>query len=158
MNAGQRKSQRMAAILITGGLPGFIIGWFHVPDCRPGFHDVTCLEAFAIPWMGLVLSLGLFIFLKRLLPKDREPLIISLFAAGSVSAYYWYRIPGLIGYGLFPGDGQLVNLTAVIPEYAALALQLTAVLFFLWWLVIRSKKPAVWAMRPPFVKNRRYEA
>lgn len=153
MSAGQRKSQRMAALLITGGLPGFIIGWFHVPDCRPGTPGVSCLYAFGIPWLGLGLSLVMFMVLKRSLAKKHEQLTISLFAAAAVSAYYWYRIPSLIGYGLFPGDGQLVNLTRVVPEYAVFILQLLAVSFFMWWLVWRMRKPAVWALRPPFVKN-----
>ena len=45
--------QKIFAIGITGGLPGFIWGWFHVPDAA-GLSNFSSLpEVYIMPWTGL---------------------------------------------------------------------------------------------------------
>ncbi len=147
----QRTTQTLATTLLTGGLPGFIWGWFHVPDCRGAADWRECLVAFGLPWLTLAVTLTVFVLLRKFLPKSRETLLVSVFAAASISCYYWYRIPSLVGYGLFPQDGLLVDLTQTLPLWSIVAAQVAAVAFFGWWLVLRNPEPSVWAVRPPFL-------
>jgi hypothetical protein len=150
-----RSLQDHANTLLTGGLPGFIWGWFHVPDCRSGGSLVECAKAFGLPWGTLVLTLGAFVLLRKFLPKDKKTLLTSLFAATSISCYYWYRIPALVGYGIFPQDGRLVDLSQTLPFWSVMAIQVIAVAFFGWWLLLRNAEQAVWAVRPPFLVKRK---
>jgi p-aminobenzoyl-glutamate transporter AbgT len=55
-----------------------------------------------------------------------------------------------VGYGLFPQDGLLVDLTQILPLWSIMAAQVVVVAFLGWWLVLRNPEPRVWAMRPPF--------
>lgn len=142
-----------ASTLLTGGLPGFIWGWFHVPDCREGGNLMDCAKAFGLPWGTLAITLAAFVLLRKFLPKNRETQLTSLFAAASISCYYWYRIPSLFGYGLFPGDGELVNLTQTLPLWSIMAAQVAAVAFFGYWLLFRNPEPSVWMARPPFERK-----
>jgi hypothetical protein len=98
----------------------------------------------------MLVTLAAFVLLRKYLPKDKTTVLTSLFAAASISCYYWYRIPSLVGYGLFPQDGRLVDLTQALPLWSILAVQVAAVAFFGWWLVLRNPAPSVWAFRPPF--------
>ncbi len=151
----QRNTQAVATTLLTGGLPGFIWGWFHVPDCRGAADWRECLVAFGLPWLTLAITLTAFVLLRKFLPKSRERLLVSVFAAASISCYYWYRIPSLVGYGLFPQDGLLVDLTQALPLWSVMAMQVVAVAFFGWWLVLRNPEPNVWAVRPPFLVKKK---
>lgn len=151
--ADLRRSHRIASTLLMGGLPGFIWGWFHVPDCRAGADWSDCLVAFGLPYLCLGISLSLFLLLRKLLSEKYNALIVSGFAAASVSFYYWYRIPALVGYGLFPGDGMLVDLKEALPFWTVMIVQIAVVGFFVWWLTARHTTPAVWAIRPPFAKR-----
>lgn len=151
--ANKRSNQRLAGWLITGGLPGFIIGWFHVPDFKQAIHWQDVALAFALPWGGIAVSLAVYIACCKWSKNQYKPYIIKLFAAASVSAYYWYRLPALVGYGLFPQEGMLIDLTAIVPVYIVQFVQLSVVAFFFWWLMMRRPAPAVWAFRPPFVKQ-----
>ncbi len=151
----ERNTQDIATTLLTGGLPGFIWGWFHVPDCRGAADWRECLVAFGLPWLTLAVTLTAFVLLRKFLPKSRETLMVSVFAAASISCYYWYRIPSLVGYGLFPQDGLLVDLTQTLPLWSIMAAQVAAVSFFGWWLVLRNPEPAVWAVRPPFLVKKK---
>ena len=147
------KPHRLAAYLVAGGFPGFIWGWFHVPDYHgmEGWNHL--LPAYGFPFLGLVVSLGAFLLLKRILPAEREGLLINTFAMFSVNCYYWYRLPALIGFGLFPGDGMLVDLTNVFPVWAPVLIQLSTVLFFAWWLLLRPQAQFGWTIRPPYHKK-----
>jgi hypothetical protein len=152
----ERNIQAIASTLLTGGLPGFIWGWFHVPDCRSGVAELgECLIAFGLPWATMAVTLVAYLLLRKFLPKGQETLLTSLFAAASISCYYWYRIPSLVGYGLFPQDGLLVDLTQTLPLWSIMAAQVAAVAFFGWWLVLRNPELSVWAIRPPFEVKRR---
>lgn len=151
--ANKRPGQQLAGMLITGGLPGFIIGWFHVPDYKQSIHLPEIMYALLLPWGGLAISLAVYCAACRWAADRYKIHIINLFAAASVSAYYWYRLPALVGYGLFPGEGMLVDLTNVLPIYGVQFFQISVTAFFFWWLMVRQQAPAVWAYRPPFLKH-----
>ncbi|MBI1224306.1 MAG: hypothetical protein GC192_03630 [Bacteroidetes bacterium] len=150
-----RSLQDLSSTLLTGGLPGFIWGWFHVPDCRSGGNLMECLTAYALPWATLALTLITYVLLRKFLPKDLEKRLASVFAAASISCYYWYRIPSLLGYGLFPQDGRLIDLSQSLPLWSVVAMQVAAVAFFGWWLLLRKTEQTVWAVRPPYLVKRK---
>lgn len=148
--ASARRSRDLGVSLTVGGFPGFVWGWFHVPTYRGevGMHEV--LFAYALPWGMMLLSLGAFALLRRLLGPKKDALLAGIFAAAAVSCYYWYRLPALVGFGLFPRDGLLVDLTHVLPAQSVVFAQIAAAAFFVWWLVFRRRPPAAWSVRPPF--------
>jgi hypothetical protein len=61
----------------------------------------------------------------------------------------------LVGFGLFPQDGLLIDLTPVLPYWSILVAQVAIVAFFGWWLLLRNPEPSAWAMRPPFEKRKK---
>ncbi len=144
---------RLSGTLLIGGLPGFIWGWFHVPDYIAFPAAAEVLQAFALPYLGMVISLLTYLLLQRKLPDQNREQLPAVFAAAAVSLYYWYRLPALIGFGLFPGDGQLADLTAVLPAWTPLLLQLGALTFFGWWMLGRQAPEKGWTVRPPFGKK-----
>ena len=111
------RSKRLALLLMTGGFPGFVWGWMHVPDypLQEGWHHLA--EAYGLPALGMAVSLLLFAGLRWLLPTRRRALLATLFAAASVIIYYWFRLPSLIGFSMFPnGDETLIDLRALLVE------------------------------------------
>lgn len=154
LNEARKPINRFAGMLIVGGLPGFIFGWFHVPDFYNGEGWNHLASAYGLPFAGLVLSLGLFYFLYQILPAKRTTLLVKIFATAAVIIYYWYRLPALFGWGLFPGDGMLVNLSSQLPNWTPIAFQLVSLLFFGWWILIRKEVEHSWLQRPPFFKKR----
>lgn len=145
-----RVSRRIWVSLVVGGFPGFVWGWFQVPVYRDGVGARELAVAFGLPWGMLLLSLAIFLLLRGILGSRKEPLLAGVFAAAAVSCYYWYRLPALIGFGLFPRDGLLVDLTRIVPTWSVLAAQIASAAFFFWWLVIRRRPPVAWAHRPPY--------
>jgi len=144
---------RLAGTLLVGGLPGFIWGWFHVPDYSGLISWNMTLNAFSWPYLGLAGSLLLFLGLQKYLAESRKELLVSIFAAAAVSLYYWYRLPALVGFGLFPGDGRLVDLTGILPAWSPMLLQVGALLFFGWWMLGRKPAEKGWTIRPPFKES-----
>lgn len=66
------------------------------------------------------------------------------------------HVPALFGFGLFPGDGMLVDLSGTLPAWSMAVVQLLAVAFFGCWLLLRKKQRAVeWAVRSPFAVRRK---
>ena len=60
----------------------------------------------------------------------------------------------LFGFGIYPGDGMLIDLTGVIPEWSILASTLALTLFFFWFIVFSKQKKSVWAIKPPYATAR----
>lgn len=151
--AKMRRSQRIAGCLLIGGLPGYIWGWFHVPDFSNALESWRHLpEAYAWPLSGMAVTMALYGLINRYGSLIWKSLLPGVFAAAAVGCYYWYRIPSLLGFGLFPGDGMLLDLSTAVPFWSILILQLVSTAFFAWWIVWRRPDPAVWAVRPPFEK------
>ncbi|HLO83308.1 MAG TPA: hypothetical protein VK166_20235 [Chitinophagaceae bacterium] len=143
----------VSGVLIIGGLPGFIWGWFHVPDVD-GMHSWS--EAWAIyqlPLFGLSISLCLYMMLMSLLSKEQGKNLVRVFAAMSVSCYYWYRIPALLGFGNYADDGQLIDLSRSMPFLIIVVLQVLVTAFLFYWLVFRKLNKKNWAARPAFAKR-----
>jgi hypothetical protein len=97
--------------------------------------------------LGLLVTSILFLVLKRFI---QERILIAIFSAAAVSCYYWFRIPALFGFGVFPGDGMLVDLTGVLPEWAITVMVVVLTLFFFWWIVFSKQRKISWVIRPAY--------
>ena len=131
-----------AARVMTGGFAGFIWGFFQVDDARAPVGLFEVVEAYLWPLAGAGVSLMFHAALSRFRSMDR------LFAAGAVSTYYWYRLPALAGFGLFPDSGVLMDLTGVLPPWAPLASRIVTTAFFGWFLLVRTSPRRGWLERP----------
>lgn len=140
----------LSGLLITGGLPGFIWGWFHVPDETTITTVNTFLSVYKMPMIGFSATLLLYVILSSVLRPQFERPLISIFAASGVSCYYWYRIPSLFGFGDFGEDGLLLNLQNKLPEWGFTAITITTTLFFFYWLLIRKQNNRSWVIRPQY--------
>ncbi len=142
--------QKTTALLIVGGLPGFIWGWFHVPDEA----QLTSLSAFfsvyEMPLLGFTITLVIYAILSSIIQPKYERRLISFFAAAGVSCYYWFRIPALFGYGSFGKDGLLINLRNILPEWSFTGITIVTTLFFFYWLYFRKPNRKSWLVRPKF--------
>lgn len=141
-------SHKVSAFLMVGAFPGFVWGWFQVPDYN-GISTIGELAyVYSFPILGLLASSLFFMILKGFF---QEKTIVPIFAASAVSFYYWFRIPALFGFGIFPGDGMLVDLSESIPEWSIYAIISLTTIFFFWWIVIRKIEKVSWTKRPVFV-------
>jgi len=71
--------------LIVGGLPGFIYGWFQVPDntiTTFTLHDF--ISYYASPFIGLLISIIVYTILYFSIKKIHHQKLVSIFAAASV--------------------------------------------------------------------------
>jgi hypothetical protein len=156
--SGKNIYQRFSAVLIIGGLPGFIWGWFHVPD-EAKLSDVRNFAAvYTLPLTGLVISLLIYRILSKIPRISKSKKLIPAFAAAAVSCYYWFRIPSLFGFGHFAKDGMLLNLTAVIPYWIITFFTILVSLFFFYWLVYRRANHNSWLIRPQYASAKRKQA
>lgn len=142
----------LSSILILGGLPGFIWGWFHVPDHTGVLALSTVFEIYLMPMVGLVFSLVVYWLLTVLLKTKYHQKITEVFAAAAVSLYYWYRIPALLGFGEFATDGMLVNLKNSLPAWSMALTVMITTIFFFWWIVLRKTVKTSWVVRPAYSK------
>jgi hypothetical protein len=152
--SGKNIYQRFSAGLIIGGLPGFVWGWFHVPDAGQlsNFRDLATV--YTQPILGLAVTLLIYGILLKTLPVKAGKKLTAVFAAAAVSCYYWFRIPALLGFGQFARDGMLVDLKASIPEWVILAFTTILSLSFFYWMVIRKANNNSWLIRPRFVSGK----
>ncbi len=98
-------------------------------------------------WNFLIPIAPLLLVLKRFI---QERILIAVFSAAAVSCYYWFRLPALFGWGFFPGDGMLVDLTGVLPEWAITVMVVVLTLFFFWWIVFSKQLKISWVIRPAY--------
>lgn len=146
-------SRKITGTLMIGGFPGFIWGWFHVQDYYNNEGWEHLISTYAYPFIAMIITLGLFLVIKKALVKKHEIILINLFATAAVSTYYWYRLPALIGFGLFQGDGMLVDLSQSLPNWTPVLLQISTTLFFIWWMIFNKKEMTSWVIRPPYKKQ-----
>lgn len=146
---------QLSGFLITGGLPGFIWGWFHVPDEQSIGSIGNFLSVYMMPLTGMALSLFLYAALLWLISPENEIKLIRIFAAAGVSCYYWFRIPSLFGFGKFEEDGLLINLNKSIPAWSIQVAVVAVTLFFFYWLVIRKQNNKSWVIRPPYAAKQK---
>jgi hypothetical protein len=119
---GESLPERIVHHLMVGAFPGFIWGWFHVPDADAAGWG-RALEAYALPLGSGLLTWMLYASLRSAVQPARRARLVRVFAMASVGCYYWYRLPGLLGWSLFEGDGTLVDLRAALPQWTPLLLQ-----------------------------------
>ncbi|MBL0358933.1 MAG: hypothetical protein IPP72_19615 [Chitinophagaceae bacterium] len=144
---------QMSALLITGGLPGFVWGWFHVPDDA----TITTFQHFAgvyeMPLLGFIITLIIYTLLLNNILQRFQHNLTGIFAATAVSCYYWYRVPALFGFGKFADDGLLINLRNIIPAWSIDAIIIITTAFFFYWLVVRKPNNKSWVIRPQYAKR-----
>jgi len=147
---------KLTGMLTVGAFPGFVWGWFQVQDSQGIAELNQLITIYKFPCIGALASLIIFIFLKKYINKH---ILIKLFSAVAVSCYYWFRIPALFGYGLFPGDGMLIDLSRSIPEWSMNFIVFGFTAFFFWWLIFSKQHINSWAVRPNFAEtnNKTYE-
>ncbi|HJV19891.1 MAG TPA: hypothetical protein VJ552_08460 [Sediminibacterium sp.] len=146
----KNKYQQWSGLLTIGGLPGFIWGWFQVPDHTGATSLTLLLDAYAYPFWGFLGSLLLYVLLKKRLDQPQERILIGCFAAAGVSCYYWFRIPALLGFNHLEKDGLLFDMRGVLPEWSILLATVLSTLFFFWWLVFRKPRRRSWVLRPDY--------
>ena len=143
----------LSGLMIIGGLPGFIWGWFHVPDATSITTIENFLSVYEIPMVGLATTAIIYFNLNRLVKVQHKRKLISLFAAAGVSCYYWYRLPSLIGFGQFADDGLLIDLSHSLPVWTVAMMRIITTGFFFYWLVIRKPNHQPWVIRPAFARK-----
>jgi len=151
-------TERLAALIMTGGFFGFIWGWYQVPDYRTTLDSPMIISAYMWPLMGGLVSLMVYLLIKNRLSTKQTQQLNRLFATASIACYYWYRIPSLFGMGIYPTDGVLIDLSASLPLWFPIASQLISTSFFVWFMMIRphNKAKQSWSIRPAYaidVKN-----
>ena len=141
---------KIAGFLMVGAFPGFIWGWFQVPD----YNGITSIEQlitiYKLPLFGLLITSVLYLILKQFLNQNT---LIKLFSATAVSCYYWFILPALLGFGIFPGDGMLIDLTGILPEWSVLIAVSLTTLFFFWWIFFNNKTKNSWVIRPTYANK-----
>jgi len=144
LTAIDTRAGRASAVLITGGFAGYVWGWFQVPDfaAAEGFRNLGAI--YAPPLVGLAASLIVFLVLRRLLPWHHEWRLARAFGAAAIAVFFWYRLPALFGFGVYPEDGLLVDLTGTLPAWTPIAMRAATTAFFGWWLVIRGTGQRSW--------------
>ena len=134
------KVQQFLGNFLTGSFPGFVWGWFQVPDYPPQQVDqAAIITAYVWPFGAAVISYIIFRFGEHLLrykPATRTRMH-RIFAAAAISTYYWYRLPGP---------------ASLLPDWFPLVSHLVTTLFFFWFLVLRSPKVS-WLKRPVMASN-----
>ena len=149
----KNKLENIIGLSMAGGFFGYIWGWYHVPDYITPIELPDIANAFLLPFGGFFISLGFFLILYTKVPKQKRALLIKIFAASAVSCYYWYRLPMLFGWGIFSGDGMLINLTGILPNWFPLASNIATTSFFFWFMVLRPASKKSWLNRPPYSKK-----
>ena len=152
--SGKNHFQQANAVLIIGGLPGFIWGWFHVPDATSLSTFGNFTDVYLFPFAGLLTTMLIYTMLSKYLPASTGKKLVAIFAATAVSCYYWYRIPSLFGFGQFAKDGLLIDLKTFIPTWSIRVLTGALSLFFLYWLAFRKANNNSWLIRPRFAVDR----
>jgi hypothetical protein len=145
-------SSKLAEVLLVGVFPGYVWGWFQLPDYEGAAAWDNLLMVYGYPVMGGMVTLILYLFLKKIFANNKRT-VINLFAAAAVSCYYWFRLPQLLGFSSLDTNGVLIDLTAYLPAWSMILLNLVTTVFFVWWLVIRNKALRSWSVRPAYAIN-----
>lgn len=150
LSVNRYSSRHLAGLLLVGGFPGFIWGWFQVPDYAGTEGWAHLGEAYGWPFLGLTVTLIAYLALEQLVPARHRAWLIRAFAAAAVACYYWYRVPALFGMGPIPGDGMLVDLRASLPAWFPWASRAVTTGIFAWWFLIHTSPKRPWSVRPQY--------
>jgi hypothetical protein len=141
----------LSAMILGGGFPGYIWGWFQIPDYYNNEGWGNLISIYSLPFISLFVSLIIFYLIKKILDEKHHELLINIFAFAAVSLYYWFRIPALVGFGKFPQDGRLIDLSQSVPELVPFYIKVTLIIIFFGWFFIKKENGKSWVVRPPFV-------
>jgi len=144
-------TEKFAGIIMTGGFVGYIWGWYHVPDYQiVGLGQI--LNAYLWPFGSGIITLSLYLYLRKRRLKKQISLLNQGFATAAVICYYWYRIPSLLGIGLYPTDGVLIDLSSQLPIWFPLLTKGLTAIFFIWFMLLRPRNRAKqsWNIRPEY--------
>ena len=138
-NIGSTKLQQFLGRFVVGSFPGFVWGWYQVPDYpwdQVGIHEV--LTAYGWPYVAALVSYVIFQRTERALSRHESArqTLHRVFAAAAVSTYYWYSLPGV------------ASSLGSLPYWFPLVSHMVTTSFFFWFLVFRSPKGASWLIRP----------
>jgi hypothetical protein len=136
--------------IIVGGFPGYIWGWFHVPDYVNSLSWNTFLVSFGYPLLAGAITLALFALSMEMVDHSKKKIVVSLFAASAVSIYYWFRLPMLFGLSSLKTNGVLVDLSQSLPKGLMIIITLATSFFFFWWIVFKRHVKRSWAIRPKY--------
>jgi|TARA_B100000929_G_scaffold30624_1_gene22305 hypothetical protein len=146
-NSNRSFYDKLSGFFMVGAFPGFIWGWFQVPD----YHEITDIEQllviYLMPLKGASISSIFYFVLSQYFSEKK---LIPYFSTFAISCYYWYRLPALLGFGIFPGDGMLINLSNTLPLWTINIITITICCFFVWWIIIRKNSKVSWSIRPSY--------
>jgi len=145
------RKKKKSAMILLGGFPGFIWGWFQIPDYYNNDGWGNLISIYSLPFISMFVSLMIFYFIKKILHEKHHELLINIFTFAAVSLYYWFRIPALVGFGKFPQDGRLIDLSQSIPESVPFYIKITLIIIFFGWFFLKKENEISWLVRPPFV-------
>ena len=143
--------QKMGNYLLVGGFPGFIWGWLHVADYAGVITLQNLVVAYKLPMIGLLTTFLLFYVGIKALKNQKKQSFIRIYVAAAISCYYWFRLPSLFGFGLFKGDGMLVDLSSYFSETTMIGITIITSLFFFWWLGLKKQIKHSWLSRPAYI-------
>jgi hypothetical protein len=146
-------SQKAVEYLIVGAFPGYIWGWFQIPDYAGSFGWDHLKFIYGIPLLSGFVSVVVYVILKQLLSHNGRKMLVNVFAAAAVSCYYWFRLPQLLGFRVHYTNSTLINLSNNLPSWTPILLNIITTAFFVWWMVIRAKTKRSWAIRPAYAKE-----
>ncbi len=135
----------VATYLMCGVFPGYVFGWFQVADVRGSATAAEWLSAYTWPIGAGVVSLALWAVIRRGV-SQRTATAIS--GATTLIAYYFHRLPALVGFGPHPGDGMLVDLSGDLPSWTEASLQGAVVVLAVIWFLRRRQRSASWFRQP----------
>lgn len=141
---------RLNEYLLVGAFPGFVWGWFQVPDFTGAAGWANISTIYFYPILGAIVTVFSYSILKLVVKKENENLIINVFAASAVSFYYWFRLPQLFGFSNLDTNGTLIDLSSIFPFWIPIALTVITTVFFFWWMVFRNKPVRSWSKRPAY--------
>lgn len=146
-NASSQAAARWSGLILAGGFPGFIWGWYQVPNYEglEGFKHLHI--AYGYPLVAMAAALCAFLALRAVLGAFRERMLVRVFAAAAVIAYYWFKAPVMLGFGENPA-AALIDLHAALPEVTPWVLRGIVIAAFAWLLVLKPSRGRVWAIKP----------
>ena len=147
---GKTLPRRAAAFGLLGAFPGYVWGWFQVPDyptLQEGIQNLG--NTYLLPIAGGCATLALYALFISSVSMHTRKHIDRFFAAGAVSIYYWYRLPWLFGFSAFEHNGMLIDLTETIPTWLITVVPYCTTALFVWWIALRKNGLRSWLERPP---------
>jgi hypothetical protein len=150
MTSGLTRLQRICGVIILGGFPGFVWGWYHVPVELGPQTLQTWAAAYAWTWGSMCISLLLFLMLHPLASPTGRFRVQRLFAGIAVAIYYWYKLPALLG--MSGGGAALLSLGDKLPGWPVWVCRFLTTTGLIAWLVASARGFAKrsWLHRPAY--------